>query len=111
MGDKYGKPNEATPEYWKEGYLSEKDKALKALREKNQAAAVAVSESVSISGNGSTVVVSEKMEVVEEDAPKKRKRASSVGTSDEPDKKKSKKEKKEKKEKKDKKKKKKSTAD
>jgi len=107
--DKYGKPNEATPEYWKEGYLSEKDKALKALREKNQAAAVAVAETVTVTDGKATVKV-EKMEVVEEDAPKKRKRASSVGASDEPEKKKSKKDKKEKKEKKDKKKKK-STAD
>jgi len=110
--DKYGKPNEATPEYWKEGYLSEKDKALKALREKNQAAAVAVAETVTVTDGKATVKV-EKMEVVEEDAPKKRKRASSVGASDEPEKKKSKKDKKEKKEKKEKKdkKKKKSTAD
>ena len=99
--DKYDKPTEATPEYWKEGYLSEKDKAMKALKEKNQAASVAVTE---------TVVV-EKMEVMDEDeAPKKRKRTSSVGASEEPEKKKSKKDKKEKKEKKDKKKRKSSTA-
>jgi len=93
--DKYGKPTEDTPEYWTEGFLSEKDKASKLLK-KNQ-------ESVLIKE-----VVVEKTEMEIDESPKKskkRRRSESVAESaEEPQKKKSKKDKKDKKDKKKKKK-------
>lgn len=59
--DKYGKPTEDTPEYWTEGFLSEKDKASKLLK-KNQ-------ESVLIKE-----VVVEKTEMEIDESPKKSKK-------------------------------------
>merc|ERR1712232_466514 len=47
--DRYGKPNENTPGYWVEGFLSEKDKQVKLLK-RNIATASSIKEEVS-SGN------------------------------------------------------------
>jgi len=76
--DKYGKATEQTPNYWTEGYLSEKDKSMKLLKQTQKEGSSLVKE-----------VVSEKMEV-DDSSLKKRKRSSSIAD-DEPEKKKSKK--------------------
>jgi H/ACA ribonucleoprotein complex subunit 4 len=89
--DKYGKPTEQTPDYWNEGFLSEQDKTMKLLKQK-QKEAVVIKE----------VVAADAMEVEESSLKKRKRKDSEADTEEAPKKKKSKKDKKEKKEKKEK---------
>merc|ERR1712217_812406 len=81
--DKYGKPTEQTPGYWTEGYLSEQDKTMKLLKQK-QKEAVVIKE----------VVAADAMEVEESSLKKRKRKDSEADTEEAPKKKKSKKDKK-----------------